>query len=397
MPEKPEDVVIVSAVRTPIGSFMGTLSDLSPGLLGAAVVQEATQRAGIAPDQLDEVILGCILTAGHGQNVARQAAIWGGVPVEVPAYTVNKMCASGMKAVILAAQAIKAGDASAVLAGGMESMSASAHVIPGARKGLRLGSGSLVDTMIQDGLTDAFNDEHLALCVEKLAAERSITRTEQDAFAHTSQIKAAAAIQNDSFKDEIIPIQVSKKKGDSVLFAQDEHPRCDCTREGLAKLKPAFKPNGTITAGNASGISDGAAALVLMSRSRAQALGIRPLAAIRSYAVSAVDPACMALGPVPATHKALAKAGLGLNEIDLFEVNEAFAAQCIAVQQELGIPPELLNVNGGAIALGHPIGASGARIVVTLLYELIKRGAKRGLATLCVGGGMGSALILERE
>jgi acetyl-CoA C-acetyltransferase len=396
MSEK-QDVVIVSAVRTPIGSFMGSLSDLSPGRLGALAVREAVRRAGISANQLDEVILGCILTAGQGQSVARQAAIWGEIPANVPAFTINKMCASGMKAVLLAAQAIKAGDADVILAGGMESMSGSPHVLPGLRKGLRMGSAGLDDTMLLDGLTDAFNNEHMALCVEKLAAEHSITRLEQDQFAHQSQVKAAAALQTGRFTDEIVPVQIPKKKGDPVLFAQDEHPRCDCTLEGLARLKPAFKPDGSITAGNASGISDGSAALVLISRVKAEALGVTPLAVIRSYATAGVDPACMALGPVPATQKALAKAGLNLSDIDLFEINEAFAAQCLAVQHELGIPTDLLNVNGGAIALGHPIGASGARIVITLLYEMIKRDAKRGLATLCVGGGMGSTVILERE
>lgn len=397
MPGKKEDIVIISAVRTPIGSFMGTLADLSPGRLGAIAVREAVRRAGINANQLDEVILGCILTAGQGQSVARQAAIWGEVPVEAPAFTINQMCASGMKAIMLAAQAIKAGDASVVLAGGMESMSSAAHVLPGARKGLRMGSAALVDSMILDGLTDAFNNEHMALCVEKLASERGITRQEQDLFAHQSQIRAAAALQNGRLKAEIVPVEIPKKKGDAVVFEQDEHPRCDCTLEGLAKLKPSFKPGGTITAGNASGISDGAAALVLTSRRRAESLGLAPLASIRSYATAGVEPGCMALGPVPATQKALDKAGLRQGDIDLFEINEAFAAQCLAVQGELGISGDLINVNGGAIALGHPIGASGARIVVTLLYEMKRCGAQRGLATLCVGGGMGSALILENE
>ena len=391
----PRDVVVVAACRTAIGSFMGALADQQPGKLGALVIREAITRAKIVPDQVDEVIMGCILAAGAGQSVARQAAIWGGVPVTKPAFTVNKVCGSGMKAVILAAQAIKLGDADVVIAGGVENMSWSPHLLMGSRKGFRMGAVQVIDSMISDGLTDVFNNVHMGITAENIAAKYAISREEQDRFACASQNKAEAAIKAGKFKEEIVPVELpAAKRGEPPkIFDTDEFPRFGNTLEALAKLRPAFKPDGTVTAGNASGINDAAAAIVLMSAQRCQELGLQPLARLVSYGVGAVDPAFMGLGPVPATRQALAKAKLAVQDMDLIEANEAFAAQCLAIGRDLEFPEEKLNVNGGAIALGHPVGASGARIIVTLLHEMKKRGSKLGLATLCIGGGMGTATV----
>ncbi len=391
------DVVFVSACRTPIGSYMGALSDFTPGKLGAAVVREAIQRAGIRPDQVDEVIMGNILAAGGGQGIARQAAIWGGVPVTTPAFAVNKLCGSGMKAITLAAQAIMLGDADIIVAGGVEVMSAAPFILVGARKGLRLGHAQLADSLIADGLMDVFNNVHMGMTAENIAAKYGITRLEQDEFACCSQNRAEAAIKAGLFKDEIMPVEIPQKKGDPAIFEQDEFPRFGCTLESLAKLKPAFKPDGTVTAGNASGINDGAAAVVLMNSLRAAELGLKPLARLRSYGSAALDPGYMGLGPIPATRKTLDRAGLTIDDIQLIEVNEAFATQVLAVQRDLGFSPDVLNVNGGAIALGHPVGASGTRIVVTLLHEMLRRNAGLGLAATCIGGGMGMAVVLERN
>jgi acetyl-CoA C-acetyltransferase len=357
-------------------------------------MREAVRRAGIDPAVIDEVVFGCVLQAGLGQNVARQAAIQAGIPKEVTAFTINKVCASGLRAVSLAAQIIKAGDAEAVMAGGMESMTLAPYALPGARAGYRMNDGKLVDVMIRDGLWDAFNDYHMGITAENVNEAYGITREQQDEFAYASQSKAAAAIQTGRFKDEIIPVVIPGKKGDTV-FDTDEHPRLS-TLEQMAKLKPAFKKDGSVTAGNASGINDGAAAVLVMSREKADALGVKPIARVVSYASGGVDPKLMGLGPIPATRRALAKAGLTLADIDLIEANEAFAAQCVAVARELSFDMAKVNVNGGAIALGHPIGGSGCRILVTLLYEMQKRAVQYGLATLCIGGGQGSALIVER-
>lgn len=393
---KDRDVVIVSACRTAIGNYMGTIADITPGKLGAVVVREAVKRAGILPDQVDEVIMGNILSAGAGQGVARQAAIWGGIPVNIPSYTINKLCGSGMKAMISAAQAILLGDADMIIAGGVESMSNAPYLLMGARKGLRMGHNQLQDSMITDALTDVFNNVHMGITAENIAEKYGITREQQDQFAVWSQNKAEAAFKAGKFKEEIVPIEIPQKKGDPIRFETDEYPRCGATIEGLAKLKPAFKPDGTVTAGNASGINDGAAAVVLMSAQKAKALSLKPLAKLRSYGVGAVDPAFMGLGPVPASRSALSRAGLSIKDIQLIEANEAFAAQALAVARDLEFSDEILNVNGGAIALGHPVGASGTRIVVTLLHEMIKRDLNLGLATLCIGGGMGTAVVLER-
>ena len=390
------EVVIVGACRTAIGAFMGGLSEIAPAKLGAVVVREAIRRAGIASEQIDEVIVGSILTAGAGQNIARQIAIEGGVPFHVPAYTINKVCGSGMKAVISGAQSILCGDAEVIVAGGVENMSLSPFVLPGARKGLKMGAAQLLDTMITDGLSDAFQPIHMGITAENIAERFGISRDQQDRFACVSQNKAEAAVKGGRFSDEIVPVPIPQRKGPPVAFVQDEHPRFGSTLEGLAKLRPAFKPDGTVTAANASGINDGAAAVVLMSASKAKELGLTPLARIRGYGVGAVDPAVMGLGPVPASRKALEKAGLKVQDLDLIEANEAFAVQCLAVARELALPDEKVNVNGGAIALGHPIGASGARILVTLLYEMRKRNSALGLATLCIGGGMGTAVVVER-
>lgn len=389
-------VVIASAVRTAIGTFEGSLAGVPAAELGAIVVREALRRAGVEPGQVDEVILGCILQAGQGQGIARQAGIKAGLPAEVPCTTVNKLCGSGLKAVTMGAQAIMVGDADIVVAGGTENMDQAPYLVERARTGLRMGHGTLVDSMIVDGLWDAFNNYHMGITAENLAAKYNISREEQDEFAAWSQEKAARAQDGGRFDDEIVPVLIPQKKGDPVPFKMDEHIRRGTTVEKLAALRPAFKVDGTVTAGNASGINDGAAAVVLMAEEVAARRGIKPLARIRSYASAGVDPSIMGIGPVPATVKALARADLDLGSIQLIEANEAFAAQSLAVGRELGWDPARVNVNGGAIALGHPIGASGARILVTLLHEMIKRDVNLGLATLCIGGGMGIALIAER-
>jgi acetyl-CoA C-acetyltransferase len=390
------DVVILSGCRTAIGTFGGALKDVPATELGALVVREAVTRAAIRPDQVDEVILGCILQAGLGMNPARQAAIKAGLPESVPAHTVNKVCGSGLKAVMLAAQAIKAGDAEIVVAGGAESMSRAPFLLPGARWGERLGHGKVLDHMIHEGLTDAFHDIHMGVTAENLVERYGLTREEQDGFAAESQARAAAAIREGRFKAEIVPVEITQKKGEAKRFDTDEHPRADTSRESLAKLKAAFKKDGSVTAGNASGLNDGAAALVVASAERAKGLGAKPVARVVGYASAAVDPRVMGIGPVPAVRKALEKSGLGVDAIDLWELNEAFAAQSLAVARELKLDAARVNVNGGAIALGHPIGASGARILVTLLHALAARGLKRGLAGLCIGGGQGVALVVER-
>ena len=393
---KNREVVIVAACRTPIGSLMGSLSALTAGRLAAVATGEALARSGISPEQVDEVIIGSVLQAGAGQNIARQAAIGAGIPVETTATTVNMVCGSGMKAVIMAAQTILCGDNDIVVAGGTESMSNAPYYSRTMRQGNKLGDVTLVDGLVYDGLTDIFSQEHMGLLTEKLAAQYGITRAMQDQFAAESQSKAAAAMAAGRFAAEIVPVVITDKKGNSITVAQDEYPRPDTTPDKLAKLRPAFKKDGTITAGNASGVNDGAAALVLMDAAKAAELGILPLARLVSYAVAGVAPDLMGIGPVFAVRKALGKAGLTLADLDLVEANEAFAAQSLAVMQDLGLPAEKTNVNGGAIALGHPIGASGARILVTLLYEMARREARLGLATLCIGGGMGSCVVIER-
>lgn len=389
------EVVIVSAARTPVGSFNGALSGVSAVELGVIAVKEAIKRAGITPDMVDETILGCILQAGLGQGVARQVAVKAGIPVEKPAFTMNMICGSGLKSVQLAAQAILLGDSDIVVAGGTENMSAAPYLLKNARTGYRMGHGEIIDSMIYDSLTDIFNNYHMGITAENLAEKYGITREEQDQFAAASQNKAEAAIKAGKFKEEIVPVVISSKKGDIVVDT-DEFPRAGVTAESLAKLKPAFKKDGTVTAGNASGINDGAAALVLMSAEKAKELGIKPMAKIVGYGSGGVDPSIMGIGPVPAVKKALEKAGKKLEEMDLIEANEAFASQSLAVAKDLGFDMSKVNVNGGAIALGHPVGASGARILTTLLYEMQRRDAKNGLATLCIGGGMGTAVVVER-
>ncbi|MEN6391757.1 MAG: acetyl-CoA C-acetyltransferase [Syntrophomonas sp.] len=389
------DVVIVSACRTPIGTFGGTLKDTSSVTLGAIVMAEALKRAGISGELVDEVVFGCVLQAGLGQNVARQCMIQAGIPKEVTAFTINKVCGSGLRAVSLAAQMIKAGDADIILAGGTENMDLAPYLIPKARWGYRMNNGVLIDEMVFGGLTDIFNGYHMGVTAENVNDQYGITREEQDAFGFRSQELAAQAIESGIFKNEIVPVVIPGKKGD-IVFDTDEHPR-KSSLEAMAKLPPAFKKDGSVTAGNASGINDAAAALVVMSAEKASELGIKPMARIVSYASGGVDPSVMGVGPVPAVRKALAKVNLTVDDLDLIEANEAFAAQSIAVARDLGWADKMdkVNVNGGAIALGHPIGSSGARILVTLLYEMQRRGAKKGLATLCIGGGMGTALIVE--
>ncbi|CAM4221631.1 acetyl-CoA C-acetyltransferase [Paenibacillus macerans] len=389
------EVVIVSAVRTAIGAFMGALGEVHAAELGAAVIREAVSRAQISADMVDEVFMGNVLQAGEKQNPARRAAMLAGLPQEVPATSLNLLCGSGLKAVHLASQAIYSGEAEIVVAGGMESMSTAPYVLPGARQGYRMGDRAAVDSMVSDGLTCSMGGYHMGITAENIAAKYGIGRAEQDEYAARSQQKAVEAIRKGVFAEEIVPVSVPQRRGEPVIFATDESPREGVTVEKLAKLKPAFTEAGSVTAGNASGINDGAAALVLMSRSKAEALGIKPLAVVRANASAGVDPAIMGTGPVPATRKALAKAGLTVADIDLIEANEAFAAQALAVARELGFPEDRLNVNGGAVALGHPIGASGARVLVTLLYEMKRRSARRGLATLCIGGGMGVSTIVE--
>jgi acetyl-CoA C-acetyltransferase len=390
------DIVILSGCRTPIGTFGGAFKDVGAVALGTIAVREAVARAGVRPDQVDEVILGCILQAGLGMNPARQVAIGAGLPQSVPAHTVNKVCGSGLKAVMLAAQAVKCGDAEIVVAGGAENMSRAPFLLPGARWGERLGHGQVWDHMIHEGLTDAFHDIHMGITAENVALRYSIGRAEQDEFAALSQSRAEAAIKEGRFKAEIVPVPVAGKKGETKSVDTDEHPRAGTTAESLGKLKPAFKKDGTVTAGNASGLNDGAAALVITSSARAQSLGRAPVARIVAYAAAAVDPKVMGIGPVPAVRKALEKANLSLDAIELFELNEAFAAQSLAVQRELKIDTERINVNGGAIALGHPIGASGARVLVTLIHALQARNQRYGVAALCIGGGQGVAMVVER-
>ncbi|WP_303799394.1 acetyl-CoA C-acetyltransferase [Alicyclobacillus macrosporangiidus] len=391
-----KDVVLAGAVRTAIGSFMGSLAPLPATQLGAVVLSAALERAGVEKEQVEEVIFGNVLQAGLGQNPARQAAIRAGLPDTVPSMTINKVCGSGLKSVMLAAQAIRAGDNELIVAGGMESMSGAPYLLEGARQGYRMGDQKVVDSMIRDGLWCAFCDVHMGITAENIAERHGITREEQDEFAAWSQQKAAAAIASGRFRDEIVPVHVPQRKGDPLVFDTDEFPRAGTTVETLAKLRPAFKKDGTVTAGNASGINDGAAAVVVASAERAEALGIRPMARIVSYASAGLDPAVMGLGPIDATRKALEKAGLTVDDMDLIEANEAFAAQSLAVAKALGFHREKVNVNGGAIALGHPIGASGTRILVTLLHELQKRQGRYGLATLCIGGGQGVAMVVER-
>jgi len=391
-----KNVVIASAVRTPVGSFGGALKPLSGIDLGVVAAKEAIKRAGIDPAKIDEVILGNVLQAGLGQNPARQVAINAGIPKEVPAMTINKVCGSGLRAVSLAAQLIKAGDAEIVLAGGTESMTNSPYVLPKMRYGARMGDTSAVDVMIKDGLTDAFNGYHMGITAENINDQWNQTREQQDQCAVASQNKAEAAQKAGKFDEEIVGVEIKDKKGNVTVIDKDEYIKYGQTMDTLGKLKPAFKKDGSVTAGNASGINDGAACLIVMSEDKAKELGIEPLAKIVSYASAGVDPSIMGIGPVPASTKALEKAGLKIEDIDLVEANEAFAAQSCAVVKDLGLDPAKTNVNGGAIAIGHPIGASGARILTTLLYEMKRSGKKKGLATLCIGGGQGTALIVER-
>jgi len=391
-----KNVVIVEAVRTAIGNFNGTLQNTAAPELGAIVVKEVLARAQVAPETVDEVVLGNILQAGLGQGPARQAAVKAGVPYEVPSTTINKLCGSGLTAVHLASQAIQLGEAEIVVAGGMENMTQAPYILPQARQGYRMGDGKLIDTMLHDGLTDAFHDYHMGITAENLAEKYNITREEQDEFAAASQQKAEAAQKSGRFNEEIVPVEVKSRK-ETKTFDQDEFPRAGVVAEKLATMRPAFKKDGTVTAANASGINDGAAALLLMSEEKANELGLKPYARIVSNAVAGVDPAIMGIGPVPSTKKALEKAGLTIDDIDLIEANEAFAAQSLAVAKELAWDMDKVNVNGGAIALGHPVGASGARILVTLLHEMKKRDdVKYGLATLCVGGGQGVTTIVEK-
>lgn len=391
------EIVVTGLCRTPIGTFGGALKDIKCVELGRIVMEESIKRAGLKPEQVDEVIFGCVLQGGQGQNPARQSMIAAGLPVETPAFTINKVCGSGMKALHLAAQVIKAGDADIILAGGMENMSAHPYYLPNARWGYRMNmyKGDFIDGMVYDGLWEIFNGYHMGVTAENVREQWGITREEQDDFGYTSQIRAAKAIASGRFKDEIVPVVIKSKKGEKI-FDTDEHPRMT-TREQMAKLAPAFKKDGTVTAGSASGINDGAAAMIVMSKEKADELGIKPVAKVLAYASGGVDPSIMGVGPVPATKKALAKAGLTIDDIDLIEANEAFAAQALAVAKDCGWADKMekVNVNGGAIALGHPIGASGARIIVSLLYEMQKRNLKTGLATLCIGGGMGTTTIFE--
>ncbi|NTV89990.1 MAG: acetyl-CoA C-acetyltransferase [Clostridiales bacterium] len=389
------EVVIVSAARTAVGSFGGSLTPFTAIEIGKIAAEEAIKRAGIDKAIIDEVIIGNVLTAGLGQNPARQVAIAAGIPDSVSALTINKVCGSGLRAVSLAAQLIKAGDAECVLAGGTESMSNAPFLLKKARYGYRMGDDKLVDEMITDGLWDAFNNYHMGITAENVAEKFGITREMQDAFGAESQRRAAAATKEGKFKEEIVPVMIPQKKGDPIAFDTDEFIREGTTAEGLAKLKPAFKKDGTVTAGNASGINDGAAMLVVMSKEKADQLGLKPLAKIVSYGSAGLDPAIMGYGPVPSSQKALDKAGLKVSDLDLVEANEAFAAQALAVAKDLGLDMSKTNVNGGAIAIGHPIGASGARILTSLLYEMKRRKSKYGLATLCIGGGMGTAIVVE--
>lgn len=391
-----KEIVIASGVRTPIGTFGGSFKNVSAVDLGVVACKEAMNRAGIKPNMVDEVIFGNVLQAGLGQNVARQVAIHSDIPVEVPSFTVNKVCGSGLKSVALAVQAILVGDADIVIAGGTENMSMAPYLLQSARWGQRMGDGKIMDYMVHDGLWDIFGDYHMGITAENVAEKWGISREEQDEFACISENRAEKAIKSGRFKDEIVPVSVPQRKKDPILVDTDEHPRFGTTIETLSKLRPAFKKDGTVTAGNASGINDGAAALVIMSKEKADELGIEPLATIVSYGTAGVDPSIMGTGPIPSTKKALERANLKIEDMDLVEANEAFASQSLAVRKELNLDPEKTNVNGGAIALGHPIGASGARILITLLYEMIKRDSKYGLATLCIGGGQGIAMVVKR-
>jgi acetyl-CoA C-acetyltransferase len=388
--------VIVSAARTPIGSFGGAFASLSAVDLGVIAAKEAIKRAGIEPSMVEEVYLGNILGAGLGQNVARQVSLGAGIPIETPAITINMVCGSGLRAVSMAAQFVESGQCDIILCGGTESMTDTPYLLPKARWGHRMGDGKVVDYMVHDGLWDIYNDYHMGITAENVAEQYGITREEQDEFAAQSQNRAEEAQKLGKFADEIVPVIIPQRKGDPVVIDTDEYPRHGSTVEKMAKLKPAFKKDGTVTAGNASGINDGAAALIVMSKDKADELGLKYMCEIAGYGSAGVDPKVMGLGPVPATKKALANAGWTIDDLDLIEANEAFAAQALAVIRDLGLNPEITNVNGGAIALGHPIGASGARILVTFLYEMEKRDAKRGLATLCIGGGMGTSLLVQR-
>ncbi len=390
-----EDVVIVAAGRTAIGKFGGTLSKIPATELGAQVIKQLIAKTGIDPASVSEVIMGQVLTAGAGQNPARQALIKAGLPDSIPASTLNVVCGSGLRATHLAAQAIKCGDAQIVIAGGQENMSASPHVLNGSRDGFRMGDAKLTDTMIVDGLWDVYNQYHMGVTAENVARKFDISRAEQDEFALASQNKAEAAMKAGKFKDEIIPIEIPSRKGPTV-FDTDEYPKHGATLEGLASLRPAFNKEGSVTAGNASGLNDGAAAVIMMSASKAKELGLTPLARIKAYSLAGLDPTIMGMGPVPAARMCLEKAGWRHEDVDLMEINEAFAAQAVAVNKQMGWDTSKINVNGGAIALGHPIGASGARVLTTLIYEMQKRDAKKGLATLCIGGGMGIAMCVER-
>jgi acetyl-CoA C-acetyltransferase len=395
MPEL-QEVVIVSAVRTAIGTYGGGLAEIPAAQLGAISIRAALERADLKPNQVNEVIMGNVLQAGQGMNPARQASINAGLPVQVPAMTINKVCGSGLKSVMLAAQSIKLGDADIIVAGGMESMSRAPYLLEKARFGYRMGDSQVIDEMIRDGLWDAFENCHMGITAENVCADYHLTREELDQFALESQQRAVHAIESGTFRDEIVPVEVPGRKG-ATIFDRDQQPRAETTAEALAQLRPAFKPQGgMVTAGNSSGLNDGAAAVVVTSRQKAEQLGLKPLASIRSYASAGVEPRVMGMGPVPSTRFALEKAGLKLSDIDLVEANEAFAAQSVAVGKELGFDRSRLNVNGGAIALGHPIGASGTRILVTLLYEMLRRQSHYGLATLCIGGGQGVAMIVER-
>ena len=391
-----KEVVIVSAARTPIGSFGGALKGIPTRKLGAIAIKGAVERAGIKPEMVEEVIMGAVLQGGLGQNVARQMTLDAGLPIETPAMTINKVCGSGLRAVELAAQIIKAGDADIIVAGGTENMSLAPYVLPAGRWGARMNNAQMVDMMVNDGLWDAFNGYHMGITAENVAEQWGITREELDEFSVISQNRAEEAIKAGKFKDEIVPVEIPQRKGDPIVFDTDEFPKFGTTIDKVAKLKPAFKKDGIVTAANASGINDAGAAVVVMSKEKAEELGIKPLCTIKSYASAGVDPSIMGVGPVPASRKALDKAGLTIEDIDLVEANEAFAAQSLAVRKDLNLDPEKTNVNGGAIAIGHPIGASGCRILITLIYEMMRRDSKYGLATLCIGGGMGTALIVER-
>jgi acetyl-CoA C-acetyltransferase len=390
-----KEVVIASAARTALGKFGGTLKNVPAIDLGATVIKEALQRANVNAEDVEDVIMGNVIQAGQGQSPGRQAAVKAGIPVEIPAFTLNMVCGSGLRAVSLAAQIIKAGDADIVVAGGMENMSMAPYVLPNSRWGQRMGDGKMVDVMIKDGLWESFNDYHMGITAENIAEQWNISREDQDAFSARSQQLAEKAIKEGKFKDEIVPVVIKNRKGD-IVFDTDEFPRFGTTAEGLSKLRPAFKKNGTVTAGNASGINDGAAALVIMSADKAKELGVKPLAKLVSYGSKGVDPSIMGYGPVAATRVALDRANMTIEDMDLIEANEAFAAQSLAVGKDLNFDMDKVNVNGGAIALGHPIGCSGARILVTLLYEMKRRDVKTGLATLCIGGGMGTSVIVER-